>query len=81
MSRVEEYSNRVAALIESVGLEPPVIGELNETAARKIADALEKLVAVARAALKVEMVDDPGIDELDAFAELQNALAALEIDP
>ncbi len=72
---------RIAKLIDSVGLTPPVVGELVTDSFTKIADALEKLIAVARAALDIELVDDPGQDECDAHEILQNALAALEIDP
>ncbi len=72
---------RIAELIDSVGLNPPAVGEYVTQSWAKIADALEKLIAVARAALAVELVDESGLEQLEAYEALQNALQALEIDP
>lgn len=83
---MKELLYRISHAIRAVGLASPTVGEENDSAFAKVADALEALVIVAKAAERHPFVsnlltlDDERFDDYqDRDQQLIDALDALDI--
>ena len=70
-------AQRIVMALESIGLPAPQVGEPNDSAMAKLAESVDKLIAVAKAAYWYrEKVEYTGGDSTEHFRAEQDALDA-----